>query len=38
MSFMNRMNRLDTQVGIETYREKVLSSMPDSPAQDKIWS
>ncbi len=34
MYFMNRKNRLDTQVGIEKYREKVLTSMPDSPAQD----
>ncbi len=34
MYFMNRKNRLDTQVWLEKYREKVLTSMPDSPAQD----
>ncbi len=34
MYYMNRKNRLDTQVEIERYRERVLTNTPDSPDRD----
>ena len=34
MYFMNRKNRLDTQIEIEKYRERVMTNMPDSPDRD----